>query len=88
MLSDDGESYEVSSDESNLSLTSDEKLKLKSIIARLFGSNNYDTDRNQFNSMLKESKEEKDERPNYEEGIFFVPQKSLKQMITCQKVKK
>ena len=52
---------------------------MKGIILRLFGISTYEDERQQFNSLLKAKEdEEKDERPNYEEGVFFIEQKNLK----------
>jgi hypothetical protein len=44
-LSDDGISYSLTSNNSDLSLTSEERLKLKGIIMRLFGFSTYEDER-------------------------------------------
>ena len=49
LVSDDGKSYEISSNDSYFSLNSDERIKLKGIVFRLFGKNNYEEDRAKFN---------------------------------------
>lgn len=41
---------------------------------RLFGFSTYEDERKQFNSLLKDDDDDNtDEKPDYVEGIFFIP---------------
>ena len=81
-FSDDGKSYSLNSE---TSLDSNSKAKLKSILDRLIGIDNRLKESLRFQEMVEDDLDYlHDANPNYQEGIFFIKRKTLRELLCCR----
>jgi hypothetical protein len=79
---DDGISYSLNSE---ASLDSNSKAKLKSILDRLVGIDNRLKESLRFQEMVEDDLDYlHDTNPNYVEGIFFIRRKTLRELFCCR----
>jgi hypothetical protein len=86
LASDDGQSYSLRS-QTDVTLTSEDHAKLKTIVNKLFGTQQYEDDKKTFTKMMDQVDDEVDKHPNYVEGIFYINKYSFKDMCLCRSKK-